>query len=143
MTSSCMPSLRAPSMLTASEKSMGKSHSAVAQVRGPAAQAGAVDRTAVQERTTDFLRALYPQKTADNVAADTGISANTIAKWLDRGSAPTSWAFLRLIEAYGAEFACAVMAKPPAWLDRAARDQRNDRLQAQIAKLQSQIDGGL
>ncbi|MCC0809419.1 hypothetical protein FPV16_25015 [Methylobacterium sp. W2] len=123
-------------MNTASGKIMGKSY-------GRSAQLGDVDRTAVQERTTDFLRTLYPQKTADNVAADTGIAANTIAKWLDRGSAPTSWAFLRLLEAYGAEFACAVMAKPPAWLDRAARDQRNDRLQAQIAKLQSQIDGGL
>ncbi|MEX6697971.1 hypothetical protein AB2C67_33790, partial [Pseudomonas aeruginosa] len=81
-----------------------------------------------------------PMKTADNVSADTGISANTIAKWLDRGSAPTSWAFLRLLEAYGAEFACAVMAAPPAWLDRAARDQKRDRLQGQIASLQAQRD---
>ena len=111
---------------------MGKSHVAAAQV-------GDVDRTAVQERTTDFLRQLYPVKTADNVAADTGISANTVSKWLDRGSAPTSWAFLRLLEAYGAEFACAVMAKPPVWLDRAAHEQKRDRLQAQIATLQAEL----
>ena len=112
---------------------MGKSHATTAQV-------GDVDRTAVQERTTEFLRALYPVKTADNVAADTGISANTVSKWLDRGSAPTSWAFLRLLEAYGAEFACAVMAKPPVWLDRAAREQKRDRLQAQIATLQAELE---
>lgn len=113
---------------------MGKSHESAAQL-------GVVDRTAVQERTTDFLKSLYPVKTADNVAVDTGISANTIAKWLDRGSAPTSWAFLRLLEAYGAEFACFVMARPPSWLDRAAREQKHDRLQAQIASLQAQLEG--
>lgn len=114
---------------------MGKSHGGIAQVRD-------VDRTAVQGRTTEFLRSLYPVKTAENVAADTGISANTIAKWLDRGSAPASWAFIRLLEAYGPELACAVMAAPPIWLDRAASEQRRERLQAQIASLQSQLDGG-
>ena len=114
---------------------MGKSHGSTAQVRD-------VDRTVVQERTTDFLKGLYPVKTADNVAADTGISPNTITKWLDRGSAPTSWAFLRLLEAYGPDLACAVMTAPPAWLDRAAREQRRERLEAQIASLQSQLDGG-
>ncbi|KQP61084.1 transcriptional regulator [Methylobacterium sp. Leaf108] len=114
---------------------MGKSH-------GNSAQLGEAERTVVQERTTDFLRSLYPTKTADNVAVDTGISANTISKWLERGSAPASWAFLRLLEAYGPELACAVMADPPAWLDRAAREQKRERLEAQIASLQSQLDGG-
>ncbi len=85
---------------------------------------------------------MYPVKTADNVAADTGISANTVSKWLDRGSAPTSWAFLRLLSAYGPDLVCAVMDSPPAWLDRAAKEQRRERLEAQIAALQSQLDGG-
>ncbi|KAB1079350.1 hypothetical protein [Methylobacterium soli] len=76
------------------------------------------------------------------MAADTGISPNTIAKWLDRGSAPTSWAFLRLLSAYGPELACAVMTDPPAWLDRAAREEERRRLEAQIAALQARLDGG-
>ncbi|GJD92891.1 hypothetical protein [Methylobacterium iners] len=113
---------------------MGKSHLVVAQL-------GDAERTTVQERTTAFLRQVYPTKTAENVAADTGISANTIAKWLDRGSAPTSWAFLRLLTAYGPELACAVMTDPPAWLDRAAREEQARRLRCEIADLQARLDG--
>lgn len=90
----------------------------------------------------DFLRRVHPQKTADNVSADTGIAVSTIARWLDRGSAPTSWAFLRLISAYGPEFACAVMDHPPAWLNRAAREEESRRLRNQIATLQARLDGG-
>lgn len=113
---------------------MGKPHVESAQLRD-------AERTTVQERTNAFLRRLYPVKTAENVAADTGISANTIGKWLDRGSAPTSWAFLRLLAAYGPELARAVMTDPPEWLDRAAREEERRRLAAQIAALQARLDG--
>ena len=37
--------------------------------------------------------------------------------------------------------ACAVMTNPPAWLDRAAREMRREHLEAQIAGLQSQLEG--
>ncbi|MCJ2129197.1 hypothetical protein [Methylobacterium sp. E-045] len=103
---------------------------------------GADERTTVGERTTAFLRQRYPTKTAENVAADTGISPNTIGKWLDRGSAPTSWAFLRLLAAYGPELACATMETPPAWLARAAREEDQRRLRAEIAALQARLEGG-
>jgi hypothetical protein len=99
------------------------------------------ERTVVAERTMEFLRRIHPHKTADNVSADTGIAASTIGRWLDRGSAPTSWAFLRLIAAYGPEFACAVMDHPPAWLDRAARDEESRRLRTQIEALQARLEG--
>lgn len=121
-------------MFTASEKVVGKSHLNSAQL-------GGVERTVVQARTVAFLRRLYPQKTAECVGADTGISANTIAKWLDRGSAPTSWAFCRLICAYGPEFAVAIMDHAPAWLDRAAREEKARRLKAQIAALEAKLAG--
>lgn len=90
----------------------------------------------------DFLRRVHPQKTADNVSADTGIATATIARWLDRGSAPTSWAFLKLIGAYGPEFACAVMDEPPAWLSKAAREEERRRIEHQIAALQTRLQGG-
>lgn len=98
------------------------------------------DRTVVAERTIEFLRHLHPQKTADHVAADTGIAAGTVARWLDRGSAPSAWALLRLLGIYGPEFACAVMDEPPGWVDRAAREERQDRLERRAADIQRQID---
>lgn len=122
---------------------MGKSHASAAQSGARAGQHGAAERTVVQERLSAFLIGLYPTKTTDTVAADTGISANTVSKWLDRGSAPSAWAMLRLLDAYGAEFALAVMTKPPAWVCAAAREQKRQRLADQIASLQAQLDGGL
>lgn len=122
------------SMQSASGRAMGKSHGIIAQPRDS-------ERTVVQERTNEFLRRIHPLKTAENVAADTGISPNTIAKWLERGSAPTSWAFLKLLSAYGPELACAVMTDPPSWLDRAAREEERRRLEGQIAALQARLDG--
>ena len=111
---SCSPAfLNQPPMHTASGVAMKQSPANSTTVVGD-------ERTVVAERTMAFLRRVHPHKTADNVSADTGIAASTIGRWLDRGSAPTSWAFLRLIAAYGPEFACAVMDHPPAWLDRAA-----------------------
>lgn len=121
---------------------MGKSHGAAASRGAASAHLGAAERTVVQERLAAFLAGLYPTKTADNVAADTRISVNTVSKWLERGSAPSAWALLRLLDAYGAEFMCAVMESPPGWAVLAAREQQRERLMAQIAVLQSQIDGG-
>lgn len=122
---------------------MGKSHAVTAQSGARAAQHGSAERTVVQERLSAFLIGRYPVKTTENVSADTGISGNTIAKWLDRGSAPSAWAMLRLLDAYGAEFAVAVMTKPPAWVCKAAREQKRQQLADQIASLQAQLDGGL
>jgi len=142
MTTASLSSSRLNPMHAASEKPSGKSHGVAAQLGAGAARVGALERTVVQESLVAFLVGLYPTKTADNVGADTRISPNTVAKWLERGSAPSAWAMLRLLDAYGAEFLCAVMKKPPAWAVRAAREQQRERLKAQIAELQSLIDGG-
>lgn len=99
------------------------------------------NRTVVAERLGDFLRAKHPVKTAENVAADTGIAAPTVARWLDRGSAPTLWATLRLVGAYGAEVLCALMDQPPASLETAARAERRNRLLAEISDLEARLDG--
>lgn len=113
---------------------MGKSHFKSAQI-------GDGERTVVRERITGFLRQVHPGKTAENVSVDTGISANTISKWLERGSAPTSWAFLRLLSAYGPELACAVMDDPPSWLSKAAREEEQRRLRAEINALEQRLRG--
>lgn len=123
-----------PPMHTASERDVGKSHHRTAQVC-PA------DRAVVPERIVAFLRRIHPAKTAECVAAETGISSNTVAKWLDRGSGPSTWATFRLIAAYGPEFACAVMTSPPDWLSAAARAEEQRRLRAQMAALQAKLEG--
>jgi DNA-binding phage protein len=106
-----------------------------------ARQESASDRMVVADRIVAFLRHLHPYKTAECVAADTGIRATTVAKWLERGSAPNLAAGFRLIRAYGPEFVCAVMTNPPEWLDAAAREEKRNRLRTAIAALQAELEG--
>jgi len=99
------------------------------------------DKTVVAERIADCLRQIHPTKTAERVAADIGVPAATVQKWLERGSAPNNIATMKLLCAYGPEFACAVIPAPPAWLVRAAHDEGQRRIAAQIADLQAKLDG--
>lgn len=99
------------------------------------------DKTIVAERIADCLRQIHPTKTAERVGADIGVASATVQKWLERGSAPNNIATMKLLCAYGPEFACAVMPNPPAWLVRSAHDEGQRRLAAQIAALQAQMDG--
>ncbi|MGO4738616.1 hypothetical protein AB4099_18860 [Bosea sp. 2KB_26] len=95
---------------------------------------------ACPERALDFLRGLYPAKTADNVSYDTGIPADTVRKWLE-GVAKPSWAGLsRLIFAYGPAFLVAVYPQAPAWLDEAHRRAQHEALRAEQRRIQSQLD---
>lgn len=92
------------------------------------------------ERIFDFLRCRHPQKTADNVAAETGISRETIHAWFTRGSAP-SWSHMAvLILVYGPDFLAAALPARPAWLDGAAREARRTALEAEIAARQAELD---
>lgn len=95
---------------------------------------------ACPEKALEFLRRLYPSKTADHVAYDTGIPADTVRKWLEGVSKP-SWAGLsRLIFAYGPAFLVSVYPSAPAWLDEAHRRERQDALRAEQRRIQSQLD---
>lgn len=97
----------------------------------------------VADRVASFLRRRYPSKTAIAVAADTGIEASAVAKWLERGDvAPSGAAILRLIFAYGPEFLCAITTKPPSWLERARAHEQEAKahgeLEAALASFTSQ-----
>ncbi len=100
------------------------------------------DRTVVADRFANFLRSKYPEKTAEHVAADTGLPVATVQRWLDRGSAPSLWALGKLIGAYDAEVLCAALENPPAWLVAAARQQERERLEREIAELRARLDEG-
>lgn len=41
---------------------------------------------------------------------------------------------------YGPEFLCAILDRPPAWLDAAQRTTRIETIEARIAALQSERD---
>lgn len=119
------------SMQSPSGKSMGKSHS----VLGKFSQA----REHSAQRTAKFLRRLYPTKTADRVAADTGIPATAVAKWLTGNSAPSMGAVIALVDAYGTDFLAAVMPVAPSWLVKANREARQADLQAQQARIAAEL----
>lgn len=92
------------------------------------------------ERLGAYLRAIHPSKTASNVAADTGINADTISKWLDSGCAPSWTAALALLVAYGPEAFCAALGRDaPAWLTVAGQDAELARLAAEREALDARI----
>lgn len=82
-----------------------------------------------------FLRALHPEKTALNVAAETRLPVDTIKKWLACEALPNGRALLVLACTYGPEVMTAMLRDPPAWLDVNAREAKQARLDAQLARL--------
>lgn len=97
-------------------------------------------RTDVAQNILDFLRRLYPANTAINVAADTGIPAETIQKMIDRASMPSGFNLLRLAGHYGAEFLVAAYPNAPRWLDRAHRMEERERLLALKADIDAKLE---
>ncbi|WP_293862341.1 hypothetical protein [uncultured Alsobacter sp.] len=91
-------------------------------------------------RIFNFLRSVHPSKTAEHVSADTGIPRETIHTWFGRGSAPSCAHVLALITAYGPAFLAAALPARPAWLDGAVREERRQRLEAEISARQAELD---
>jgi hypothetical protein len=101
----------------------------------------AVISGACADRVVAFLRRRHAStgaKIAEAVEADTGVSAGTVRKWLDRSSAPSFAACLALITAYGPEFLAAVFDRAPSWIDAAARAARRDQIESAIACLEAE-----
>jgi hypothetical protein len=93
-------------------------------------------------RVAAFLRARHPQRTADNVAAETGLKSATIAKWLERESAPNGVAMLVLVAVYGPDFLGAAMSAPPAWLSAPMRAAHAELLLAELEDIRARIAVG-
>lgn len=94
---------------------------------------------ACPEKAVAFIRARHPVKTAESVAAETGVGAETVKKWLD-GTARPSWdACWALICAYGMPFMAATILTKPQWLDDAHRAARLAALEAEQARIQAEI----
>jgi transcriptional regulator with XRE-family HTH domain len=72
-----------------------------------------------------FLREIYPHKTMEHVAADLGVSVETVAKWRSRKSLPEALTCLRMMFIYGHDFFKCVAPEMARQLnERIARDQR-------------------
>lgn len=97
------------------------------------------DRTDVGDRFVDFLQALHPRKTAENVSADTGCTVAAVAKWIERRSLPMGFGFLQVLNAYGPEFLAAIMHTTPAWLDEARRAARMRALAERHAAIEAEM----
>lgn len=123
----------APSVTSISGKQMRQS----SQFSG---QLSVAHRTDVADRIVAFLRARYPAKTAENVAADIGGAPGTIQKLIDRGSAPSALLFTRLVCAYGASFLRAAIETPPDWVVVAAREQELADLRAEQARIARKLE---
>ncbi len=98
------------------------------------AKSGVIDGHAWRE----FLKACHPTKTAQSVAARTGISADTVEKWF-RGASPSFDAAFALFDAYGPEFlaaACPALG----WLKPALREREIEALRDAQAALQARLD---
>ena len=121
-----------------SEMQMRHSSQAAGQL-SDATRTDAAERVAQAERIIEFLRHRYPQKTADNVAADIGGSAETIQKMIDRVSSPSALLFTRLILAYGAPFLRAAVGAAPDWIAAEAQKQRIAELEARRAQIDAEL----
>lgn len=98
------------------------------------------DGRSLGERVAEFLRRRHPKKTADNVAAETGIPVKTIRTWLQRGSAPDAEGYTALWIAYGPDFLGAIAAgRSPEWLTQVRRANEARQLKAQIAALKNKL----
>jgi hypothetical protein len=118
-----------------------KSHTPQTHAHAYAHEVESRSRLTLGERVCAFLRDRHPVKTADNVAADTGIPFNTIKTWLDRASAPNAEGYTALWMAYGPDFLAALADREPAWLQEVRRAQEAAQLKAEIAALEIKLAG--
>ena len=87
---------------------MGKSGPTNHQVRFNGSQVRAIDGKTFSSRVVDYLQRRHPMWTAKLVARDTGVSAATVAKWINAGSAPSMAHVSALAVAYKLDFLAAV-----------------------------------
>jgi hypothetical protein len=78
-----------------------------------------------------FLRSRHPRDTAACVAAETGVSSETVENWLQGRAFPRARQQFALIGAYGPSVFAAMMPSAPRWLDEAVRRDELERMKAE------------
>lgn len=130
------PFARTSSMHTASEKRVRQSHPNIGQLSG-------LDQTVVAERVVAFIRHRHPHNTAKCVAREASIPRETVAKWIERGSAPNAESLLRLISVYRTDLLIALLGGADQWLAVAAWHERRARFEADQAAFEAEMGPAL
>ena len=86
-----------------------------------------------------FWRGLYPVKTAQCIAAALHAPPRTVEKWLDGTSVISMRWYLRALIIWGPDFLLASFDEPPAWVDRAAALQERQRLEQELAQIETRL----
>lgn len=87
-----------------------------------------------------FLINIYPVKTAENVAADTGIASRTVQRWLsEEPIAPNMPSLLCLACVYGAPFLAESLTRCPQWLNDYVRLTRLSEIQSEIERVEAEL----
>ncbi len=123
--------------LLSSARSAMSSHSGIAMRKygDKPAKVGGIDTQGWRQ----FLKARHPTKTAQAIAARTGLSPDTIDKWLRGTGAPSFDATMILAVIYGPEFLAACVPGC-AWIAEAARGARRLAIGETIATLEAERD---
>ena len=101
---------------------------------------GVCSNAALMDRIITHLREVHPRKPADFVAAEIGISVNTVRKWFSGESTPSAPAVFALINAYGPEFIAAAVPDAPSWLRSAVRTEQLEALKAQADAIKRRME---
>ena len=83
-----------------------------------------------------FLRRQHPTKTAQCVAALTGLPADSVKKWINGEVQPSGRAMLAMVCAYGPEFIAAAVRNAPEWCNQDLRAAKIAKLKQEIAELE-------
>ena len=98
------------------------------------------DGRTLGERVASYLRAQHPDKTAIYVAAEIGVSAETVRKWLEQNSVPNGRVMLALIRRYRMSFIDNVLGEDAdGWIAELARQEEQERLEAQASAIRHQL----
>ena len=87
-----------------------------------------------------FCRERHPAKTAQHVAAESGLPLDSVKKWLAGDAVPGGRALLALLCLYGPDLAHAMLNDMPVWMSTAQRAERGRLLEREIAARRAALD---
>ena len=116
----------------ASAAARRQSHVNIGQLSG-------LNQACVAERVVAFLKQRHPLGTAKCVAREIAVPRDTVAKWIERGSAPNAEALLRLIQVYKTDLLIALLGGAEPWLAMAAWHERRARFEAEQAAFEAEM----
>jgi len=85
-----------------------------------------------------WLKVRFPTSTEFHVQASTGISAASVANWLQRRSRPSAEHLSILLCAFGPSLFRAAIREPATWIERACEAERLHEIDQQMDRLRTE-----